>query len=346
MFMFLSLTAPHTPLQAPLNYLDMYPEVEGYKRIVYAMVSHMDAGIGSLVQALEQTRMKENTLIVFLSDNGGDPVFFHSNHPLRGGKASVWEGGTRTVAFVNGPMVNRSLGSGTVDGLFHQIDWAPTLLSVAGLHELLPVVDGVDQSGMLLSGEPSARQEFVYQLDMEDPLFFGQAAIRQGKYKLIWGYEGYRDGWEDSPNSPNGAGQTWDIPRNMLDLGLDPVNDSIAPAPGSLPPLNGTIEGIRRQAMLIEDRRFDPMNISSGSVHLYDIEADPTEKNNLAYLPEYADKVTEMKERVLEILETEYVKPHDLVLADWSDRSESPEVIGPGRIIETGWCDNITLTLD
>jgi arylsulfatase A-like enzyme len=94
-FLYLAYNAPHTPLQAPPKYLDRFAAIEDPKRRTYAaMLSAVDDGVGLLLGRLRQHALEENTLIVFLSDNGG-PVGVNgsSNLPFRAAKGTTYEGG-------------------------------------------------------------------------------------------------------------------------------------------------------------------------------------------------------------------------------------------------------------
>lgn len=100
-FLYLAYNAPHSPLQATQEYLDRFPNIEDKKRKTYAaMVSAVDDGVGKLLDKLEALNLDENTLIYFLSDNGG-PVKSNvasngsDNGVLREGKSSIYEGGFR-----------------------------------------------------------------------------------------------------------------------------------------------------------------------------------------------------------------------------------------------------------
>jgi arylsulfatase A-like enzyme len=96
-FLFLSYNAPHTPLEATQEYLDRFPHIEDKKRKTYAaMVSAVDDGVGKLLDKLESLKLDKNTLVFFLSDNGGpEDKNASDNGPLREGKSSVYEGGYR-----------------------------------------------------------------------------------------------------------------------------------------------------------------------------------------------------------------------------------------------------------
>ncbi len=108
LFLYLAFTAPHTPFQAPQRYLDMYAHISDPSRRAYAaMITAMDAEIGRVVAALKQRGMRDNTLIVFHSDNGGtrNKMFAGEgavagdlpaqNTPFRDGKGTLCEGGIR-----------------------------------------------------------------------------------------------------------------------------------------------------------------------------------------------------------------------------------------------------------
>ncbi|WP_430814978.1 sulfatase [Carboxylicivirga sp. RSCT41] len=96
-FLFLSYNAPHGPLQATEEYLQRFPNIKDTKRKTYAaMVSALDDGVGRLLNKLEELAIDDNTIIFFLSDNGGPETKNASdNGPLREGKSSHYEGGYR-----------------------------------------------------------------------------------------------------------------------------------------------------------------------------------------------------------------------------------------------------------
>jgi len=129
--MYLSYNAPHSPIQHPPVYsgLNSYPEITN--RSVYAeMVTHMDAGIGRIVQSLGDNSMLENTIIIFSSDNGGAAHFGASNGELRGGKRSAFEGGIRVPGLISWKD-NIKAGS-TLEQPIVIHDWLPTLLEAVG----------------------------------------------------------------------------------------------------------------------------------------------------------------------------------------------------------------------
>lgn len=103
-FLYLAYNAPHSPMQAKQEDMAQFPEITDKKRKVYAgMVYAVDRGVKRVVESLKATGQYENTLIVFLSDNGGKPKLGADNAPLRGRKGSAYEGGSRTPMFFHWP---------------------------------------------------------------------------------------------------------------------------------------------------------------------------------------------------------------------------------------------------
>ena len=144
LFMYLTFTAPHSPYQAPQAWLDRYADQADPARRAYAaMISAMDEQIGEVMRALERRRLRENTLVVFQSDNGGPrsakftgevdmskSTIPADNGPYRDGKGSLYEGGTRVVALANWP---GTIPAGSVvDQPLHIVDMFPTLARLAG----------------------------------------------------------------------------------------------------------------------------------------------------------------------------------------------------------------------
>ncbi len=192
-FLYLAFTAPHAPYQAPQAWLDRYKHIADRDRRAYAaMIAAMDAQIGRVVAALDSKGQRENTLIVFMSDNGGprDARFTGEidmsnskipadNGPWRDGKGSLYEGGVRVVALANWP--GRIPAGSVVESTLHAVDLMPTFAALAGapLNGTKPL-DGLDQWAAIAEGKASARNEVV--IDVE-PF---RAALRDGDWKLVW----------------------------------------------------------------------------------------------------------------------------------------------------------------
>ncbi|MGK0219254.1 MAG: arylsulfatase A-like enzyme [Planctomycetota bacterium] len=178
-FMYLAYTAPHSPNHARPDLFESYAHIEHKGRRKYAsMVTAMDEGVGRVVDALRARGELENTLIVFLSDNGGATTNHSDNGPWRGMKGSKWEGGHRVPFFIHWPA---SVPPGTYAGLTSSLDILPTVWSAAGvaLGEQATTLDGVD----LLPTMQGTREEPPH-----ERLFWRRAvaaAVRDGDWKTI-----------------------------------------------------------------------------------------------------------------------------------------------------------------
>jgi arylsulfatase A-like enzyme len=193
LFLYLAFNAPHTPYQAPQEYLDRYQGIADPERRAYAAsITAMDDQIGRVLAVLDAKKMRDNTLVVFQSDNGGtrNAMFTGEvdmsnkkipcdNGPYRDGKGSLYEGGTRVVALVNWP--GHIKAGGTIDEMIHVVDMYPTLVGVAGgsTAKSKPL-DGLDVWPTVSDDRPSPRTEMVYNLEIF------RAGLRRGDWKLIW----------------------------------------------------------------------------------------------------------------------------------------------------------------
>jgi arylsulfatase A-like enzyme len=138
----------------------MYPG--GNVRQYYMALGLMDSAVESIYAAVDARDVIDNTYFIFASDNGGCPTSGGRNAPLRGGKSTLFEGGTRVEAFFYSKKLDDSRKGAEVNGLFHVTDWFPTILDLAGVSTYSPTyaLDGFSQYSSLLSGTDSPR-EFV-----------------------------------------------------------------------------------------------------------------------------------------------------------------------------------------
>ncbi len=180
LFLYVPFNAVHAPLEAPEKYMAPYPNLAGRRRTYAGMVAAIDEAVGQIADALDQTGLRENTLILFSSDNGGPaPGKVTSNIPLRAGKGTIYEGGIRVCAFANWP--GHIPADRHVDAPMHIVDWYPTLVKLAGAapDQKLPL-DGRDIWTVLTEGAPSPHDTLLLPGMRPD-----QAAIRGGNFKLL-----------------------------------------------------------------------------------------------------------------------------------------------------------------
>jgi arylsulfatase A-like enzyme len=146
-------------LQAPEEYIARFAHIKDENRRVYAaMVASMDDNIGRLLKALRQLKLEEDTLVVFLSDNGGSIPYGGSNVPLRGQKGDLFEGGIRVPCLMQW---KGKLATGkTVGQVAGAVDLFPTLASLAGAPERASRTDGRDLAPALFEGRHFERELF------------------------------------------------------------------------------------------------------------------------------------------------------------------------------------------
>ena len=105
-FLYISFQTPHTPHAVPEEYEDLYPDIDlPLYKTYYAMISAMDEAIGEMTSSLKNLGLYDNTVIVFIGDNGAPKAMVNSNSPLNGYKGTEFEGGTRTAAFIHSPLI-------------------------------------------------------------------------------------------------------------------------------------------------------------------------------------------------------------------------------------------------
>lgn len=178
--LYLPFNAQHGPLQAPQKYLDRFDRIENPKRKEFAAVlSAFDDAVGQVLAAIKRHDLEENTLIIFLADNGGPTQQTTSNNlPLRGFKATTLEGGVRVPFFIQ--WKGRLPAGRVFEHPIIQLDILPTALAAAGAT--------VDPSWQLDGVNLLPYLEGKQSLAPHDALFwrFGdQWAVRKGDWKLV-----------------------------------------------------------------------------------------------------------------------------------------------------------------
>jgi arylsulfatase A-like enzyme len=182
-FLFVAYNAPHTPLQAPDEHVNLYKsETDPVKRVYYAMIKQLDDAIGRLLGELEHQEMLDNTLVIFLSDNGGATYTYTTdNAPLRGGKISDLEGGNRVPFFMSW---QKMIPAGSLFGSpVSATDILPTIAAATGCP--LPAdrqIDGKNLLAYLNNDSIVPHKELFWQRG-------NSRAIRSGDWKVIWNSE-------------------------------------------------------------------------------------------------------------------------------------------------------------
>lgn len=179
LFLYVPFNGVHSPLQVPEKYTEPYGGIEGNRRKLAGLLSAVDEAIGQIVAALETAGQRDNTLIVFSSDNGGpNPGTLSTNGDLRAGKGTIYEGGVRVCAFANWP--GHIPAGVTITEPMHAIDWFPTLVRLAGGSLKQPhALDGRDVWPMLTQNAKSPHDVI---LSVQSPT---RAAVRMGDWKLL-----------------------------------------------------------------------------------------------------------------------------------------------------------------
>jgi arylsulfatase A-like enzyme len=179
-FLYLCYNASHSPLQPPKKYLDQYPDLKGKRQMYAATTTALDDGVRDVMASLRQLGLEENTLVVFINDNGGaiDDIGA-DNSPLAGAKFQLWEGGIRVpmLAYWKGHIPEGK----EIDQPIISLDLFPTYMAVAGLQPPAgKELEGINLLPVLTAGKSDPAQ-------MERPLYWRSnnlKAVRKGKWKL------------------------------------------------------------------------------------------------------------------------------------------------------------------
>ncbi|TRX62226.1 sulfatase-like hydrolase/transferase [Fulvivirga sp. M361] len=187
-FMYVAYNAPHQPLHMPKKYLDRFSHLEPQRQRIAAMLAVVDEGVGEIIAQLKKDGLNDNTVVFFMSDNGGanntknflsnepDQFFYGANNGgLRGHKGSVFEGGIRVPACMSWPGV---IPPGTVvDEPGIGMDIYPTFLKIAGAEPPDYMLDGHDLMPRINERKKTPHDVLCWE-------YAGQYAIRKGKWKL------------------------------------------------------------------------------------------------------------------------------------------------------------------
>jgi arylsulfatase A-like enzyme len=181
-FLYLAYNAPHAPLEATEKYLSRFPGIKDPRRRTYAaMVSAVDDGVSRLLAKLRELEIEEDTIVFFLSDNGGPETDNASdNGPLRGGKSDPWEGGFRVPFAAQWP---GSIPKGMVyEKPVISLDIFATIAALSGAKtDPARPLDGVNLMPFLTGENRAAPHETIFLRKFDQGAF----AVRQGNDKLV-----------------------------------------------------------------------------------------------------------------------------------------------------------------
>ncbi|QDT11355.1 arylsulfatase [Stieleria marina] len=211
-FLHLAHYAPHRPLEAPADLVKSYTDagLNESTATIYAMIEIMDRGIGELLDELDRLQLADNTIVVFASDNGPDPVTgerFNADH--RGMKYQIYEGGIRVPMFVRWP---QRLSPGERASMVQFVDVMPTVLDLCGIaHQSKLPIDGHSFRSVLQDKTAEFESVRFWQWNRGRPNFTHNAAMRDGRWKLVRPYVNRKSNPKDSS-----------LPAVLYDLSSDP----------------------------------------------------------------------------------------------------------------------------
>lgn len=185
-FVYLPTNAPHTPLEVSPKYSDPYKALglDDTTAKVYGMVQNIDENLGRLLARLDELKLRENTLVIFLTDNGPQQERYTGG--LRARKSFTYEGGIRVPCIVQWPV--KLTGERTIDRIAAHIDLLPTLLAACGVQPLAsPKIDGMSLLPLLTGQAQSWPERTLYfqcHRGLSPQRYQNCAAVTQ-RYKLV-----------------------------------------------------------------------------------------------------------------------------------------------------------------
>ena len=177
-FLCLAYNAVHSPMQGRDDDLERFAHIEDIQRRLFAaMLWRLDQGLGRIVKRLKDLGLEQNTLVVFLSDNGGPSrELTSSNRPFRGEKGQLFEGGIRVPMLMKWPA--QFAAGAVVEHPVSSLDLFATAMTLGGMSAVLPI-DGINLTP-LLTGDAEWPKERAFYWRMGE-----QAAYRKGDWKIL-----------------------------------------------------------------------------------------------------------------------------------------------------------------
>lgn len=307
----------HAPQQAPKEYLQGYcydniPTDQPIRQLACAQMKAVDESLKNITDTYKQLGLLDNTLIIFTTDNGANTDTGGLNYPLRGSKATLFEGGIRGTSFVSGAGIGSNVQGSVNHELYSLVDWLPSIVEgIANIslneamvpkHPYQPIprpLDGINVWNSISQGIPSPRQEIL--LNLCPTTCFpegacnipGMGAIRVGNYKLIHGHTGV---YYAAKGGPSNVSTAFCGPRDASSQPDSyPLNTSAALSPpfcptGWVPPPGSSLTIIPppdvaschdSQGNPMVPCRLDDSDYITGGTWLFDVVNDPYETTNI-----------------------------------------------------------------
>jgi arylsulfatase len=195
-FCYLPLNACHGPQWAPSEMREAiarrFPKLSPGQVGYLAMLANADENFGRLETFLKETGLRDNTIVVFLSDNGGYALTGQFNAGMRGGKSRLAEGGHRVPCFIRWP-AGRIGGGSDLSGLTQVQDLLPTLLELCGVDPAANAqFDGVGLAKSLRGERPVPDRTLIVQYGLPEP--FRMTCVMRGRWRLLSDIKGLAQG--------------------------------------------------------------------------------------------------------------------------------------------------------
>ncbi len=181
-FCYVPYNVPHSPFQVPAKYFEKYKAngLDDELACIHGMVENMDDNIGLILSKLDELKIRDNTIVIFLSDNG--PNTYRYNGVMKGKKGSVDEGGVRVPFYISWP---EKIKPGVTEQLAQDIDIMPTLLSLCSISDRpeLPM-DGKNLTPVILKNA-NPHDRFIFSRQGFYPLSRCAGAVRNNNFRLV-----------------------------------------------------------------------------------------------------------------------------------------------------------------